>query len=69
MTIPADEAMRLCAPRDQQNMPGWLLTFEDADRGHVAFSTEPEARAAFDRAEDMGWNCHLWTLAPRLVKP
>lgn len=60
-----DEAMRLCAPRDQQNGPRWMLIFEDASRGYLVFAHEVEARATFDRAETMGWNCHLWTLAAR----
>lgn len=53
-----------CAPKDSQR-PKWLLTFEDADRGHSIYEDESEAYAAFARANDMGSNCYLWQLAPK----
>lgn len=55
--------MKFCAPRDQQNGPRWMITFDDADRGVGVYDTEDEAREAWWRASTMGWNCRLWTLA------
>lgn len=43
----------------------WLLVFEDKDMDITTFDDELEARTAFAKAEDMGWNCHLFQHAQR----
>lgn len=42
----------------------WLLVFEDPERGHSIYFNEAEARKAFERAETMGWNVHLFESSP-----
>lgn len=68
LVAPASPDRRFCAPGDRQR-PQWLLTFDDNQRGAIPFTTEREARDMFERAETMGWNCHLWELARRKVAP
>ncbi len=46
-------------------MQRYLLRFEDADRGEALHYDQAEAYRAFGQAEAMGWNCHLFQLAPR----
>lgn len=41
--------------------------YVDKDMRQHFFEYEPEARAAFARAEGRGWNCHLFQHAPRMV--
>jgi hypothetical protein len=53
-----------CHPGDQ-NRQLWMLMFDDADRGTAIYYDEPEALAAFSRAEGIGFNCHLLTSVPR----
>lgn len=53
-----------CAPSDSQAR-AWMLRFNDADLGDCLYDNEPEAHAAFDRAESLGWNCYLWRLDDR----
>lgn len=56
----------LCAPgpADKQ-APAYILRFEDHDRPDMAIFDPDQARAAFARAELLGWNCHLFELAKR----
>lgn len=57
-----------CHPAAAHGLPAprrWLLCFEDAARSWSLYDDEAEARAAFDRAEAMGWNCHLFESAAR----
>ncbi|WP_432262761.1 hypothetical protein [Cupriavidus sp. TMH.W2] len=59
-----------CAPGPAATqVPGWLLRFEDVDRGDVTFDDEDAARRAFARAEGQGYNAHLLTHAPRDATP
>jgi len=51
-------------PADSQRQV-WLLRFEDRDRGEAVHSDQGAAYQAFGRAETLGWNCHLFQLAPR----
>jgi hypothetical protein len=53
-----------CHPRDHDKQT-WVLIFEDEERPRAVYYDEAEARAAFDRAEAMGWNCNLFASVRR----
>lgn len=54
-----------CHPRKDDNQQRWILIFDDRDRGMCVYTVEAEAYRDFERAEAMGWNCHLFTSAQR----
>jgi hypothetical protein len=76
LTPPAQEAepiglssfFRWCHPGDRQEQR-WLLMFDDKDRGYNVYEAESDAIRDFNRAEGLGWNCHLFTSVPRIPDP
>ena len=57
-----------CAPGPaKEQAKRWLLLYEDANIEYVTFDNEASARAAFGRAESIGWNCHLFEHVKRTV--
>lgn len=45
----------------------WVLMFDDADRVSSIYENQEDALEAFNRAETMGWNCHLFTSVRRPI--
>jgi len=56
-----------CHPSDDSSQR-WLLVFEDADRSSNVYFNEKEALEGFQKAEELGWNCHLFTSSPLPLK-
>lgn len=67
---PGFDAMQAVGANGPWCQPGnvaerqWVLWFEDPDRGIALFSSEQEARAAYEAA-NQSWNCYLLVAAPR----
>jgi hypothetical protein len=57
---------QLCAPGPAEGqMRAWILKLEDQQRGDLIYYDVHEALGAFERAERLGWNCHLFVSADR----